>query len=648
MINGSTAFNNAVNEGGHPYIIRISENGSIIDCTVSACTFVKGSTGAESFGVGTVFVPYAELEITGLNRTLENADILIELGVQIDSTTTEWINIGYFKVSKVQSSAIKTNITAIGRITALFNAVPTLPSVITLPSLIASIQSTIRNMGFPTFTIKTDGLIISTETITSDLSGKTCRQLLEIITSLIGCYATEDNNGNVVLFTYNNTTTISYDGSRMITHPIVNDFDFSLTNIKVIKSEEQTLDDGTVIPEVSYQYDTSTQPNLVINNEYMENQSMFNAFCTNCIGLVYRPSTIVLANGDPRLEAIDVLTITDTNGAIYTVPVFSVTDVLTGGITTTMIAPGETETEADTSAKGPISQQVDVLSSSVVNAQISANLAKVAADAASQAADLAEADADAAQQSADNAQQSANSAQNSADIAFTQLSIVQNIVGVLDLIAQHGEYAPTGDEEVQPSKWYFNRSGTSPDYEYSVVNNPTSVYHLTGDTAIASDKTYYTLSGTGTEEDPYVYTEVENPVVENIGSYYEKYYELSDISESIQNYVSSHLVLLNDGLWLQADNNAAKIHLRTTAGEEGVVIYGSDNTQLAQYGANTVIGDPEDFHIVIDGQEIGFYKNDVRVAYMRGDELYVENNLSFGHFIFMERANGHFTLKLID
>ena len=47
-------------------------------------------------------------------------------------------------------------------------------------------------------------------------------------------------------------------------------------------------------------------------------------------------------------------------------------------------------------------------------------------------------------------------------------------------------------------------------------------YELTEDTAVVSSKTYYTRTGTGTEQDPYVYTEVEEPETADISSYYEE------------------------------------------------------------------------------------------------------------------------------
>ena len=62
--------------------------------------------------------------------------------------------------------------------------------------------------------------------------------------------------------------------------------------------------------------------------------------------------------------------------------------------------------------------------------------------------------------------------------------------------------------------------------------------------------------------------------------------------------------------------------------------------------------DVDDFYILITPTEMGFYKienqESTKIAYMKSDALYVQNNLSFGRFVFTERANGHFTLKLID
>lgn len=83
------------------------------------------------------------------------------------------------------------------------------------------------------------------------------------------------------------------------------------------------------------------------------------------------------------------------------------------------------------------------------------------------------------------------------------------------------------DGEPLTVRWTFSGNGiqrawqivqTSPSY------SPTTdevIYILTEDTEIAEGKIYYTRSGEGTEEDPYTYTQVSTPVVEDLGYYYE-------------------------------------------------------------------------------------------------------------------------------
>ena len=203
---------------------------------------------------------------------------------------------------------------------------------------------------------------------------------------------------------------------------------------------------------------------------------------------------------------------------------------------------------------------------------------------------------------AESAKSSAESATASAETALTQLTVVENVLGVLDLVSKHGTYDTTRDTEVNPNKWYFTREGTAPDYVYVVVSNPA------GDPSTQG------------------------------------WYELTGIDEAIQNYVSNQLYLDNAGLWLKTAGMNTKILLSTA----GVVIHGVDGQPVASYGSTAVIGNANGFHIEIDNQEIGFYQGANRVAYMNGSELYVKNSLSFGSFSFTKRQTGHFTLKLLD
>lgn len=213
-------------------------------------------------------------------------------------------------------------------------------------------------------------------------------------------------------------------------------------------------------------------------------------------------------------------------------------------------------------------------------------------------------------QDAMDASANADYAKTSAEIAQSQLALVENVVGVLQLVSEHGVYELTTDTEVVPNRWYFTRSGTDPDYVYTLVPTPS------GDPSAQG------------------------------------WYVITDIDEAIQNYVSSQLVVDSSGLWLKTTGSQTRILLSPT---DGVVLYGYDGEVIGKYGEVAQIGHENGFNIQIGGinNEIGFYQGENKVAYVNGQALYVENSLSFGKedsehdaFIFYQRSNGHFTLKL--
>ena len=214
-----------------------------------------------------------------------------------------------------------------------------------------------------------------------------------------------------------------------------------------------------------------------------------------------------------------------------------------------------------------------------------AQSAEKSAQTAREAASSAQTDASVAHDMAQSARASADSATASASLAFNQLSIVEDIVGVIELISNNGRYELSGDVEVVSNKWYFTRSGE------------------------------------GTDANPYVYAIVNNPS----GSPQENgWYELVDVQESIRNYVSSHIAVDDNGLWLQTDGTSSKVLISAT---DGVVMYGPNGKIISRYGETAQIGDPDGFHMTMDGAELGFYQANQRVAYIRNNQLYITQSV---------------------
>lgn len=216
-------------------------------------------------------------------------------------------------------------------------------------------------------------------------------------------------------------------------------------------------------------------------------------------------------------------------------------------------------------------------------AQESAGEAATAAEQAIEDAGRALDAAETAQSAAEGAQGSADSALASARTAMEGLATVQDVAGTLAWIAEHGAMTATTDTEPDPTKVYFVED---PDGEYAV--------------------------------DGVSYSIVAEPKAEDMGDYFEL-----GVDRSIQNYLTTHLALMNDGLHV--------------FGESGRII----------------IGETADFHISISPVRLSFYQGAQEVAYVSNNELHipravVTEGLQVGHYRWVELGNGGLALKYID
>lgn len=241
---------------------------------------------------------------------------------------------------------------------------------------------------------------------------------------------------------------------------------------------------------------------------------------------------------------------------------------------------------------------------------------------------------------AEEASQSADSASKSAYAAIYHLSEVEKVVDVLNWLSKHGQYVLSTDTEYVAGKYYFTVTGTSVDdpiernlSSYYELND--GVYVLTTDTAVDGSKTYYTLTATAQNDT----TQVPSA---------EGWYELLSVDEAVSNYVSTHLALLDDGLWVQMDSDNAGARLQITS--NGFYLH-RGGAIIARYTDDIVLGDAETAHIKLSttgGLEFYQGAEDTqdptvnRVAYMSDDKLYIENSeitnsLRIGQFIWKIR-----------
>lgn len=123
-------------------------------------------------------------------------------------------------------------------------------------------------------------------------------------------------------------------------------------------------------------------------------------------------------------------------------------------------------------------------------------------------------------------------------------------------------------------------------------------YVLTRDLEVQNDKDYYIRSGTGTSEDPYKYTVVEQPVSENLNTYYEyidyqeylvpesgnphelNLYEVLK-SNTLTDYLNTHFNFTSEGLNIVA--NPTEYYI--TLAPDGMYVYNNDKV-ISKFGEN--------------------------------------------------------------
>ena len=254
-----------------------------------------------------------------------------------------------------------------------------------------------------------------------------------------------------------------------------------------------------------------------------------------------------------------------------------------------------------------------------IAAQEDASTAHAAAESAVADAAVAYDAATNAQASADAAQESADSALHSAQQAEYGLAEVENVVGTLNWIAQHGSFVLTADETPIDGKLYYTLEG--------------GVYALTTDTALADHKQYYALDdgeyvpvtspdvseiATYYERSGMAVTKVDNPTAGDMSTYFEAW-----VGDSVQNYIASHLWLDDYGLNLTVDTSSGyRLHEGTVDGDHALGMYVLDagGGIVSAFGETVQIGKESGAHVTISGNKLSFIANGQEVAYVAIDE----------------------------
>ena len=356
MISTSEAFAGKIRESSRYFSARFLAGSLEVAGSIRRIVIHWGSSGADSLVLGAVYSSFIEVQMDGNESTLEGQELQLQIGLMTEEGVYEYIGMGYYTVEHPATSVYDTTFTAKGRITSKMAGTFRWPESLSIAAIIAALedQADLR--------ITVDAGIDQTMCILKKPKEMSCRDALGVVASVIGGYATEMPDGSVHVSVYTSTPNIDVDGDLMIKLPTAADYNNTINGIRVVVSAETTDDDGDVTPGVSF---SSGDVDTEVDCEYMT-EAMFAPYAARIVGYSYRPATVHLALGDPRIQPQDVLSVTDTRGNQYVVPCMSIIHTFDGGFQTEVSTPNP---ESSTNIKGSLGKAVSEMKLELLEVQ---------------------------------------------------------------------------------------------------------------------------------------------------------------------------------------------------------------------------------------------------------------------------------------
>lgn len=393
MLNVSENAATVINSDGRTFKARITVDGQIITDSIKRILFTYGTCGASAFAFGSVFKSCAEIVLSELDISLADKEMLIEIGVLINTNVdtellpgetlypssslypdesqiekvVEFVPMGYFKADK-QNIKIEKNKVTVKAYDRLGNNGTYIPTV-EFPETIQNVIADIANQM---------GVQIITELDTSSIIEKpiesgTFTSVLQVISGLLGGIVVCDRTGKVVITEHPRVANVAVNEERCLRPIESSDDKYSIDTLTVIAAVGGTDALGEEAEEISYTHGSGC--GISVENEYMT-EAIFDEMKNRIVGYSFDPCSLKFM-GDPRIEATDALEVTNWAGEVFFVPCMSLVHEFDGGFSTEVSTPSIAIGESGT--VGPLQQTVNnlvhdmILAKKVVARQITAD-----------------------------------------------------------------------------------------------------------------------------------------------------------------------------------------------------------------------------------------------------------------------------------
>ncbi len=345
-------YGTLVQSDGRRFLAQLEYNGTPLTCDIASLTVNKGSCGSiEGFTSGAVISSVLTAEVKNLTTVVRGGEITAKIGLLTGENpdTYEYVQLGKFTVSTAEKTLYSTIITAYGATVSKTNKPFTSPQDLTPPqtlsisNIVSEIVSELQ-ADYPTLTVSVDAGIDGSTVLTYPMSGLTIYQALQAVAGVVGGYVVDTYDGNIAIRLYHETPTLTVYARLMKLLPVVEESDYDITGVACVTPAGVIASTGTI--------------NLATECTWVD-ATNFAQHANNLIGYTYRPATIDLTLGDPRIEGDDVLTVTDADGSTYIVPCHEVVHSYTGGFSTYIRSAVASQIENDIATAAPLTTQVN-------------------------------------------------------------------------------------------------------------------------------------------------------------------------------------------------------------------------------------------------------------------------------------------------
>lgn len=369
MKTATSGFISAISDSCPYHTVKFYLLGAEIDVIVKSFNYYGILSSTDGISIGNTCSSYCEFELYNNNYNLENNEVQIKVGVEVNGSI-EYVSLGYFIVKNQVKQDNIIKYTAFDRMIKLEDKYS--PSSVSNLTTVSIINDMCSQLGFE-FENTLSGI-----SVTKNIVGYTYREMFGFISALHGANCIFNDSGKLefVWFTQPSSDLATIDESVMYENglELTSNSSFKVKYLKCAtgetientttdENEEETTETTDVILSVG-----SGTTGITLSNPLMTQEILTNIYNTYFFNFEYQPCTVKRL-GNILLEVGDIVTV-NLGTKSYSVPIMTIQHSIDGGVITDLVSLAETETEQSISYESPTQRYVAQTVSSEVGTQI--------------------------------------------------------------------------------------------------------------------------------------------------------------------------------------------------------------------------------------------------------------------------------------